>query len=189
MTGDVDPRAAKSVARKAAFARRKQAFENARPGQAGFLSEFLAGYRGVPIAGYMPIRTEISPLAAMAEAAAYGPVGVPIIRSEGQALFFSAWEPDCAMVDGPFGARIPAFEREVLPEIVILPLVAFDGNGTRLGYGGGFYDRTLQKLRKHHSVLAVGLAFAEQEAVRLPREPTDQPLDMIITEKGISSFS
>ena len=70
---------AKAAARKAAFVRRKGAFEAQHPGAAGHLAEVLAGYRGVPLAGYMAIRTEIDPLAVMAEAAAHGPVGVPVI--------------------------------------------------------------------------------------------------------------
>ena len=70
-------------------------------------AQLLAGYRGVPLAGYMPIRTEINPLPAMAEAAAHGPVGVPVITGEAQPLQFARWEPDMVMVPGPFDARIP----------------------------------------------------------------------------------
>ena len=76
MTSD----ARKAAARKAAFARRKAAHEAGHRGAAGHLSEVLAGYRGVPVSGYLPIRTEIDPLPAMAEAAAHGPVGVPVIQ-------------------------------------------------------------------------------------------------------------
>jgi 5-formyltetrahydrofolate cyclo-ligase len=177
--------ARKRAVREAAFARRKTAFETHGPGQAGYLSEVLAGYRGVPLAGYMPMRTEISPLAAMAEACAYGPVGVPVIRGAGQALVFSRWEPDCALVEGPFGAQIPAEERLMVPEIVIVPLVAFTRRGDRLGYGGGFYDRTLEGLRKHHATMAIGFAFAAQETDELPMEATDQRLDLIVTDAGI----
>ena len=175
----------KAAARKAGFARRKEAFENAGPGQGGILSEVLAGYRGVPIAGYMPIRTEISPINSMAEASAYGVVGVPVIRAAGQPVWFSRWEPDCEMVDGPFGASVPALGEEIVPEIVIVPLVAFDRHGGRLGYGGGFYDRTLEGLRARGPVLAIGFAFGAQESEGLPLEPTDQPLDMIVTEKDV----
>lgn len=178
----------KAAARKAAFARRKVAFDTHGPGPAGVLSEVLAGYRGVPLAGYMPIRTEISPLAAMAEAAAYGPVGVPVIRKSGQPLWFSRWEPDCEMVEGPFGAFVPALGKEMVPEILIVPLVAFDRQGGRLGYGGGFYDRTLEGLRARGPVLAIGFAFGAQEAEGLPLEPTDQPLDMIVTEREVLTF-
>jgi len=114
----------KAAARRAAFARRKTAHANAGPGLAGRLSEVLAGYRGVPLSGYMAIRTEIDPLPAMAEAAAHGLVCVPVIRAAGQPLVFSRWEPDTEMVAGPFGATIPAIEELVVPEILIVPLVA-----------------------------------------------------------------
>ncbi|MCK0149125.1 5-formyltetrahydrofolate cyclo-ligase [Marivita sp. S6314] len=175
----------KKQARKAAFARRAAAHAQALPGAAGHLSEVLAGHRGVPVSGYVPIRTEIDPLPAMAEAAAYGPVAVPVIRAAGQPLVFSQWEPDCAMVEGPFGAFVPAEERLITPEVLIVPLVAFSRSGGRLGYGGGFYDRTLEGLRAQRPTLAIGFAFAAQEADDLPLEPTDQPLDMIVTERGV----
>ena len=97
----------KAAARKAAFARRKEAHAAAMPGAAGHRSQVLAGYRGVPLAGYMPIRTEIDPLPAMEEASAHGPVGVPVIQAAGQPLRFSRWTPGAALKDGPFGARIP----------------------------------------------------------------------------------
>ncbi|WP_206080304.1 5-formyltetrahydrofolate cyclo-ligase [Pacificoceanicola onchidii] len=175
----------KKAARKAAFARRKTAFETRSPGQAGKLSEVLAGYRGVPLAGYMPIRTEISPMAAMEEAAAHGPVCVPVIEAAGQPLRFALWEPDCEMVDGAFGARVPATLDYIEPELLIVPLVAFSKGGGRLGYGGGFYDRTLERLRAKRATLAIGFTFAAQEAEDLPLEPTDQPLDFIVTENAV----
>ncbi|MEL7099572.1 MAG: 5-formyltetrahydrofolate cyclo-ligase [Pseudomonadota bacterium] len=174
----------KTEARKAAFARRKAAF-GSHPAPAGVLSEVLAGHRGVPLAGYMPIRTEIDPLPAMAEAAAYGPVGVPVIAGEGQPLHFSRWTPGGPLRDGPFGAQVPAVDDFFDPQIVIVPLVAFDRAGNRLGYGGGFYDRTLERLRARGPVLAIGFAWAAQEAEALPLEPTDQPLDLIVTEAGV----
>lgn len=175
----------KAAARKAAFARRKQAHASAAPGASGLLSSVLAGYRGVPLAGYMPIRTEINPLPAMAEASAHGPVGVPVIAGEGLPLDFSRWEPDTPLREGPFGAQIPATDDFFEPEILIVPLVAFTRDGGRLGYGGGFYDRTLERLRARRATLAIGFAFSEQEADTLPLEPTDQPLDMIVTQSGI----
>ena len=184
----IDLAAQKAAARKAAFARRKAAHGAGLVGRAGHLSQVLAGYRGVPLAGYMPIRTEINPLPAMEEAAAHGPVGVPVIMGEGQPLQFSRWEPGCAMKEGPFGAQIPAVEEFFEPEIVIVPLVAFDRHGGRLGYGGGFYDRTLEQLRARRATLAIGFAYAAQEAAQLPLEPTDQPLDMIVTEEGVFPF-
>ncbi|QGX98829.1 5-formyltetrahydrofolate cyclo-ligase [Roseovarius faecimaris] len=178
----------KAAARKAAFARRKAAFDAGHPAPAAHLSEVLAGYRGVPLSGYMPIRTEIDPLSAMEEAAAHGPVGVPVIQGAGLPLKFSRWEPGCTLREGPFGALVPQVDDYFEPEILIVPLVAFDRSGGRLGYGGGFYDRTLEMLRAKRPTLAIGFAFAAQEAEALPLEPTDQPLDMLITEREILTF-
>ena len=174
----------KSEARKAAFARRKDAHALGQ-GTSGYLSEVLAGHRGVPMASYMAMRTEIDPIAAMEEAAAYGPVGVPVIMGHAMPLKFRTWTPGCALVAGEFGAMIPEVGDWMTPEIVIVPLVAFDRKGGRLGYGGGFYDRTLELLRAEKPTLAIGFAYAAQEAEDLPLEETDQPLDLIVTERGI----
>lgn len=178
----------KAAARKAAFARREVAYASGGVGRGGHLSQFLAGYRGVALSGYMPIRTEIDPLPAMAEAAAHGPVGVPVMQGAGRPLKFSRWEPGADMCRGPFGAQIPLVDDFFEPEILIVPLVAFDRKGGRLGYGGGYYDRTLELLRARRATLAVGFAFAAQEVDALPLEPTDQLLDMVITEKGVLTF-
>ncbi|WP_375175709.1 5-formyltetrahydrofolate cyclo-ligase [Pseudooceanicola sp.] len=177
--------AEKAAARKAAFARRKAAHEMDHGAASGVLSEVLAGYRGVPLSGYLPIRTEIDPRPAMAEAAAHGVVGVPVIEGQGQPLQFATWTPEGALVPGPFGAEVPEAILPMVPQILIVPLVAFDRRGGRLGYGGGFYDRTLQMLRANGPAMAIGFAYAAQEAEGLPLEPTDQPLDMIVTERGV----
>ena len=175
----------KATSRAAGFARRQLAFDAAPAAQAGHLTAVLAGYRGVPVSGYMPMRTEIDPLPAMAEAAAHGPVGVPVIVARCQPLRFARWTPGCVMVAGPFGAHVPAALVWMVPQILIVPLISFTLGGGRLGYGGGFYDRTLQALRAAGPVLAVGFAFAGQEVDQLPLEPTDQPLDLIVTEAGV----
>ncbi|SEL17715.1 5-formyltetrahydrofolate cyclo-ligase [Roseivivax marinus] len=177
-----DPKAA---ARRAAFDRRKAAF-NARPADpARLLREVLAAHRGRPLSGYMPIRTEIDPRPAMAEAVAHGPVATPVIRGAGQPLDFARWTPDTPLRTGPFGAAIPETLDLIDPEVLIVPLVAFTRAGDRLGYGGGFYDRTLARLRAARPTLAIGFAFAAQEADTLPTEPTDQRLDLIVTEADI----
>lgn len=175
----------KAEARKAALARRRAAHAATGPGAAGRLAEVIAGYRGVPLSGYMAIRTEIDPLPVMEEAAAHGPVGVPVIQRPGLPLKFSRWAPGCALKEGPFGAMIPQADDFFEPEILIVPLVAFDRQGGRLGYGGGFYDRTLEMLRARRATLAIGFAYAAQEAVGLPLEPTDQKLDMVVTEREV----
>lgn len=177
----------KDAARKAAFARRKIAHDSG-VGTAAHLSAFLAGHRGVPLAGYMAMRTEIDPSAAMEEAAAHGPVGVPVIIGAGQPLKFRIWEPGVDMIAGEFGALIPAEGDWMTPQIVIVPLVAYDLAGGRLGYGGGFYDRTLEGLRANQATLAIGFAYGAQRADMIPLEPTDQPLNLMITELGQTTF-
>ncbi len=181
--------AQKTAARKAAFARRKAAHAQDTGAAAGHLSAVLAGFRGVPLAGYMPIRTEIDPTPAMAEAAAHGPVCVPVIVGAGQPLRFAAWEPDMPMIEGPYGAKIPETLTFIVPEILIVPLLAFTLAGARLGYGGGFYDRTLDALRAKGAALAIGFAYSAQQMADLPLDPTDQPLDLIVTDKEVFSLN
>jgi 5-formyltetrahydrofolate cyclo-ligase len=179
----------KKSARKEAFARRKVA--HAAGGDAAAqdrLRALLAPHRGKAIAGYMSIRTEISPLPVMEEMATHGPVGVPVILGAGQPLQFHRWTPDGTMVEGAFGAMVPEDGIEIVPDVLIVPLVAFDRAGNRLGYGGGFYDRTLEKLRALRPTIAIGYAYAAQEAESLPLEPTDQPLDAIVTEAYTLEF-
>jgi len=177
----------KTLMRKAAFERRKLAHKQGMDAQAqAHLARALTPYQGQAITGYMPIRTEISPLPIMA--AWQGPVGVPVILGAGKPLAFHRWTDGCAMVEGAFGAHIPANAVVIQPDVVILPLVAFDLNGGRLGYGGGFYDRTLELLRAARPTVAIGFAYAAQQAEDLPLETTDQPLDMIVTENGITRF-
>ena len=180
-----DIAAAKAAARSAAFARRQAAHAAAEPGSSELLSSVLSRFRGAPISGYMSIRTEIDPRPVMEEAAAYGPVGVPVIQARGLPLKFSRWTPGVAMREGPFSALIPETDDFFDPEILIVPLVAFTRAGDRLGYGGGFYDRTLALLRSKRPTRAIGFAYAAQEALTLPLDPTDQPLDMVVTEREI----
>ncbi|WP_334061348.1 5-formyltetrahydrofolate cyclo-ligase [Limimaricola cinnabarinus] len=176
--------ARKKAAREAAFLRRELAHRSAGA-QAEHLIRWLSERPGETVAGYMPMRSEIDPLPAMAAAAKTGRVGVPVIEAAGRPLRFREWTPGCALEKGHFGADVPVAGDWVVPRIVIVPLVAFDRHGHRLGYGGGFYDRTLELLRKASPVAAVGFAFAAQEAEEIPIEETDQPLDLIITESGI----
>lgn len=175
--------AQKAEARRAAYALRKAAFAAGQGQAAELLADFLSDQKGRVLSGYMPMRTEIDPLPAMA--AHQGPVCVPVIPGPGQPLRFREWTPGCAMVAGDFGALIPAEGAWLEPEVLIVPLLSFDRLGYRLGYGGGFYDRTLERLRSRGATLAVGFAFAAQEVDALPIEPTDQRLDAILTETGL----
>jgi len=174
---------AKAAARKAAFAARKGAFELGQGRACDHLAGVLALHRGKVLSGYMPMRTEIDPLEAMARHP--GPVCVPVIIGKGRALAFREWSLQAEMVGGEFGALIPAGGAWLEPEVLIVPLLAWDRRGYRLGYGGGFYDRTLQGLRALRPTIAVGFAFAAQEMAEVPIDETDQRLDLVVTEAGV----
>ena len=180
--GEADMTDPKAAARTAAFARRKVAFSAGQGQAAEILADVLSAHQGKALAGYMPMRTEIDPLPAMS--AHRGLVGVPVIMAAAAPLKFREWGPGVAMVAGEFGALIPAEGAWVTPQVVIVPLLAFDSRGFRLGYGGGFYDRTLQGLRAKGPVLAIGFAFAAQEVDAVPTDDFDQRLDLIVTEAG-----
>jgi len=177
-----DLAAQKLTARTAAFAVRKAAYRAGQGQAAELLADYLGACRGRALAGYMPMRTEINPLAAMA--AHQGPVCVPVILGPDQPLKFREWTPGCAMTEGAFGALIPADGPWIIPEVLIVPLLAFDARGFRLGYGGGYYDRTLEPLRRSRAIVAIGFAFAAQQVPQVPTGATDQPLDAILTEQG-----
>ena len=176
----------KDAARKAAFALRKVAYAAGQGQAAEILADYLAGQAGKILSGYMPMRTEIDPLPAMA--AHQGVVCVPVVPGKAVPLRFREWSPGCEMVDGAFGALIPASGVTVEPEVLIVPLLTFDARGYRLGYGGGYYDRTLEMLRGRRPTLAVGFAFAAQEVEEVPIDATDQRLDAIVTEQGVRLF-
>ena len=165
---------------------RKQVFAAGQGQAAELLADYLSEYSGKVLAGYMPMRTEVDPLPAMA--VHQGVVGVPVIVGSARPLRFREWGPGVAMVAGEFGALIPAEGAWVEPEVVIVPLLAFDARGYRLGYGGGFYDRTLAALRGRHGVIAVGFAFAAQEVDEVPVDGFDQRLDAVVTEQGVRVF-
>ncbi|HMS94936.1 MAG TPA: 5-formyltetrahydrofolate cyclo-ligase [Tabrizicola sp.] len=177
----------KALARSAAFARRAKAFAAGQGQAAEILADFLAPHAGKVLSGYMPMRSEIDPLPAMA--AHRGPVGVPVILAKDTPLKFREWSPGAKMVEGAFKALIPEEGAWVEPEVLIVPMLAFDARGYRLGYGGGFYDRTLEGLRARGTVLAVGFAFAAQEVPEVPIDAFDQRLDAVVTEKGVTEFA
>lgn len=177
----------KAEARKAAFAVRKVIFgaadAAARVAAANeHLQRVLAAHGGAVLAGYMPMRSEISPLPAMD--GHQGATCVPVIMAPATPLRFAAYRAGAKMVEGDFGALIPADVTFLTPSVLIVPLLAFDARGYRLGYGGGFYDRTLQGLRAQGKITAIGFAFAGQEVPEVPIDANDQRLDMIVTENG-----
>jgi 5-formyltetrahydrofolate cyclo-ligase len=138
------------------------------------------------VSGYYPMEGEIWPLPLMAALKAEGhTLALPVMQGKAEPLVFRAWTPGDPLIPGVWGIRQPATDKpEVLPDIVLVPLLAFDARGYRLGYGGGFYDRTLRALRSLKSILAVGLALDELEVDAVPHLDYDERLDWVLTPSG-----
>ncbi|HMO08211.1 MAG TPA: 5-formyltetrahydrofolate cyclo-ligase [Paracoccaceae bacterium] len=172
----------KAALRRAMAAARGIAHAAGQGDAADRLAGVLAPFAGQVLSGYWPMRSEIDPRPALA--AHRGPVCLPVTPPRGQPLLFRAWTPGAALVPGAFGTLVPEGP-ERTPRVLVVPLLAFDRRGYRLGYGGGYYDRTLAALRAAGPCTAIGFAFAAQEVDEVPTEPTDEPLDLIVTEAGV----
>ena len=148
--------------------------------------DFLGLEPGLVVSGFMPFADEIDILPLMARLAGEGwRTALPVVVGRGLPLVFRAWAPGEPTASGVWSIQVPIETApEVEPDILIVPLLAFDAHGFRLGYGGGFYDRTLAALRARKPVVAVGAAFAGQEVAEVPRGPYDEPVDWILTEQG-----
>ncbi|WP_134680097.1 5-formyltetrahydrofolate cyclo-ligase [Paracoccus ravus] len=145
----------------------------------------LAPCRERVLAGYWPMRDEADPRPAMQQHR--GPLCLPVVPGPAVPLVFRRF--DGRLEKGVFGTSHPPLDAgEMTPEVLIVPLAGFDRTGHRLGYGGGYYDRTLHQLRQGGPVLAIGLAFAVQELSAIPDETTDERLDMIVTDREILGF-
>lgn len=146
---------------------------------------------GKCIAGYLPMRGEMDITLLLKHFSLNGyNCALPVVKARGQALSFRAWAPGDALTTGEFGIKIPIeAAAEIVPDVMLIPLLAYDTLGFRLGYGGGYYDKTLRALRNQgHSLLAIGVAFSVQQIKTLPREKQDEKLDAILTEKGMVWF-
>jgi 5-formyltetrahydrofolate cyclo-ligase len=145
---------------------------------------------GMIVSGYSPIRGEIDPVPLMRKLAAAGAqLALPAIVARGKSLAFRAWSPDDRLMLGPLGILEPSpAAAEVVPEVMVVPLAAFDRLGHRIGYGAGHYDYTLAHLRKAKSITAIGLAFAAQEIEAVPALSHDVPLDYVLTETAVFDF-
>jgi len=145
---------------------------------------------GVVVSGYSPIRNEIDPVPLMRRLAEQGArLALPAVLSRGKSLAFRAWSPDDRLMLGPLGIPEPSpAAQELVPDIMLVPLAAFDRQGHRIGYGAGHYDYTLAHLRKAKAITAVGVAFAVQEIKAVPALPHDVALDYVLTEKKMFDF-
>ena len=186
--------AEKSGLRKEMARRRREASDSAPP---DFAERLLAHFATIgvtmpvgeaadaPVAsGYLPIRSELDPRPVMARLAEEGwRLALPVVVAPDRPLLFRAFSFGDALVKGRFDTEVPDEDKEELvPSLLLVPLLAFDRRGYRLGYGGGFYDRSLARLREKRPVLAVGLAFEEQEVAEVPTDTMDQRLDWIVTQ-------
>ncbi|MEA1943249.1 MAG: 5-formyltetrahydrofolate cyclo-ligase [Pseudomonadota bacterium] len=146
--------------------------------------------KGQVVAGYRPLHHEMDPgplMAAFMEAGAR--LCLPVMQADDQPLLFRGWRPGDTLETGSFGVEEPVDRApELVPELVLVPLVGVDRKGMRLGFGKGYYDRTLAALRAKGRVRTVGVAYAEQLVDRVPSEPHDQPLDALVTDAGWHSF-
>jgi len=138
-------------------------------------------------AGYWPIKDELDPRPAMRMLRERGFVlALPVAGAPGMPLGFRAWSTEMAMSADRMGIPVPPeTASDLSPALLLVPMLAFDRAGRRLGYGAGFYDRTLAALRSEGPVLAIGLAFAAQEAVSVPVGDDDSTLDAVVTEGDV----
>jgi 5-formyltetrahydrofolate cyclo-ligase len=139
------------------------------------------------VSGYSPMRHELDPMPLLVALHNDGfRVALPCAEADAAGLTFREWLPGGSLARGKFGVREPEPSRpELHPAVVLAPLLAFDRFGNRLGYGAGFYDRSLRRLRSQGAVLAIGLAFDEQEFPEVPAEPQDERLDTILTPSRV----
>lgn len=138
------------------------------------------------VSAYRPIRSEIDPEPLMRALIALGcRLCLPVVEGKGKPLKFREWTPTTVLEDGPYGAEVPSSGDWLAPELLIVPLLAFDMTGARLGYGGGFYDRTIAQLSAAAPVRTVGFAYSAQQVDSVPIEATDRLLDAIVTENGV----
>lgn len=190
MTADPAIAAAKQAMREEMMERRDALTAAVRQAAAkeiaGIGLDFATPQPGAFVSGYCAMRSELDPLPLMERLAAAGhPLALPVTPPKGNPLVFRCWKPGAELVEGGFGVCVPDKEAaEVEPDVLLVPLLAFDPEGYRLGYGAGFYDRTLAGLRARKSVTAIGIAYDEQEVENVPHDDYDQRLDWVLMPSG-----
>jgi 5-formyltetrahydrofolate cyclo-ligase len=145
---------------------------------------------GAIVSGFSPLKSEINPVPLMrAFAAAGAALALPVVAGRGKPLTMRAWAFGAPLVAGVWGIREPPPDAaEVFPDILIVPMLAFDRTGHRIGYGAGYYDMTIARLRGMKPVIALGVAYAAQEIAEIPVTPRDAALDLVLTEREAIDF-
>ena len=176
-------RATARLARATAFERHGPA---AQERLAGHGLAFARIASSAIVSGFNPIGEEISPLPLLLKLAEQGhAICLPVMAGKGEPLVFREWTPGAATREAVWGIREPLPTAAVLePDVLLVPLLAFDTKGHRLGYGGGFYDRTIARLKGRKPVVTIGVAFDEQRMEEVPHREHDQRLDWVLTPTG-----
>ncbi len=145
---------------------------------------------GMIVSGFMPLNSEINPLPLLRKLADAGArLALPVVAGRGKPLIMRAYAFGQPLDHGVWGIREPKADApEVDPDILIVPLAAFDRTGHRIGYGAGYFDMTINRLRSLKSIVAVGLSYAVQEIPEVPATPRDARLDFVLTERGLFDF-
>jgi 5-formyltetrahydrofolate cyclo-ligase len=190
---DNSPEQLKAVLRRAATARRDALAPAERMAAALVVAEQglpVEVIPGIIVSGFSPLKSEISPLPLLRRLADAGAsLALPVVAGRGKPLIMRAWSFGAPLVSGVWGIREPpADAAELFPDILIVPLLAFDRSGHRIGYGAGYYDMTISRLRAMKPVTAIGIAFAAQEITAVPATPRDARLDLVLTERGAIDF-
>lgn len=180
----------KSALRKQQKAIRKEAFEKHGPAASEAIRDFGLGFTGIEapgwVSGFCPIGQELDPMPLMERLRSEGfGLALPVMEGKDKPLVMRAWKPGDEMAEVTWGIREPLPSApEVQPDIILAALLAFDAEGYRLGYGGGYYDRTIARLKSIKPVVVVGLAYDELKVDAVPHDDYDQPVDWILTPSG-----
>jgi 5-formyltetrahydrofolate cyclo-ligase len=190
MTSSAPAETAKSLLRTSVLAHR-----DALPAEMRAQGAQTVAARGLPVpvakgavvSGFMPMKSEINPLPLMKRLGEAGAqLALPVVMGRGKPLTMRGWTYGAPLESGVWGIKQPGVDApEVFPDILLVPLAAFDRSGHRIGYGAGYYDMTIARLKAMKPVVTLGLAFAAQEIPAVPDEAWDVPLDFILTEQDV----
>lgn len=143
--------------------------------------------QGAVVSGYSPMKSEFNPVPLMRKLSDAGAhLALPVVAGRGRPLTMRTWSFGDELDSGVWGIREPKPDApEVFPDILLVPLAAFDRHGHRIGYGAGYYDKTITRIRAMKPTLAIGVAFAAQEIEKVPATPFDARLDLVLTEREV----
>ncbi len=194
MTPSVSLKKEKALLRKSAALHRAELFARdkgcAAKSVLQFVDDLTPDEHGGVVSGYVAIGSEIDAMGLLEQFFTRGfAIGLPLVTAANTPLTFLTYQPGDRLIKGDFDVFTPPHDvATVTPSLLLVPLLAFDRAGYRLGYGGGFYDRTLALLRQRGAIKAIGLAFSGQEVDAVPHDGFDQPLDGVLCENGLIEF-